>query len=307
MIGKEYCFLISLLFLALTCDASSQCSCFGASIGGLTPVGGTTNVGVLKKDNMRVNAFYQYSYGDNYYRGDMGLPRGDIDHYRAHFLSFNAGYGLSSDFTVEAELGLFAGKMQDFRYWKESMSGLSYMMVTGKYNVFHSIKSEFEFTAGLSVRAPFGNGKDTAFKFVNPSTGAWNFGLSFFVYKGYHKSGLHFFLINRTEMNTENEYDYTFGPANYTSFIGACELFPWLNGALELRNELRVRDYYDDKYAGDSGGDLLFLAPQLNFSFSQFNVSTIFNYPLYGWYNGEQLGNGFSASLNLSWQYSFTD
>jgi hypothetical protein len=297
----------------------SQCSCFGASIGGLTPVGGTTNIGVIKKNNLRANIFYKYIFGDKYFRGDIPLSMGDIKSYYSHYFSFNTGYGITNDVTLEGELGFFSNKTQDFRYWKESMSGLSHVMLSGKYNVFNSVKSEFEFTAGISARIPFPVYDDSAFKFVDPSTGAWNFGLSLFAYKGFNKSGFHFFLINRTEFNTKNKYGYIFGPSNYTSLFSAYEVFPFLTGIIELRNEWRLRDYiidyyvgesggnkiYTDKYAGDSGGDIIFISPQINFNISSFNLSLIFDYPLYGLYNGTQLANNYSVGLNAAWNFSF--
>ena len=104
-------FIFTILFPGV---ARSQCTCFGASIGGLTPVGGTTNIGVIRKDNLRANLFYKYSFGDTYYKGDSELPGGDIRNYRSNYISLNAGYGITNDITIEGELGFFAQKKQDF-------------------------------------------------------------------------------------------------------------------------------------------------------------------------------------------------
>lgn len=312
--------ILIIVAIAISARVYSQCSCFGASIGGLTPVGGTTNIGVVRESNLRANMFYKYSYGDSYYKGDVKQAQGEIKSYLSQYMSFNAGYGITGSFTLEAEVGIFTQKTQDFRYWTESMSGLSHIMLSGKYNLFNSIKSEFEFTAGASIRAPFTAGDDSAFKFVNPSTGAWNFGLNLFVYKGYHELGLHFFMQNRTEFNTENKYGYIFGPANYTSFYTAYELFPFLTAIAEVRNELRIRDYMNEKYtglngtsvikshyAGDSGGDVVILSPQLNLNFKPVNISMFVELPVYASYNGSQLANSYSAGLNLAWNFNFSE
>lgn len=298
-------FVYLLLIILAAPEAAAQCSCFGASIGGLTPVGGTTNIGVIKEKNLRANLFYKYSFGDTYYKGDTKLTDGDIKNYFSHYMSLNAGYGVTNDFTLEGEFGYFAQKKQDFNYWKESASGPSHLMLSGKYNVFNSLKSEFEFTAGLSIRMPFPTGTDTAFKFVRPSNGAWNFGLNLFAYKGYHKAGLHFFLLNRTEFNTENKYGYTFGTANFTSFYTAYQPLQLITAIMEIRNEFRLRDYFNDKYAGDSGGDALLLVPQVNLDFSPVNLSLFCEIPLYATYNGTQLAHGYSAGLNIAWNYNF--
>lgn len=281
----------------------SQCSCMGgAAVGGLTPVGGTVNIGVLREGYFRTSAMYRYSSGNEYYRGDATAEKGLVDNYYIHYIGILAGYGISNKFTAEFEIGGFPQKFQDFGYYTLAGSGLSHMTFYGKYNLYHSIRNEFEVTAGLGGKIPLVIKESNLPQHVLPSTGAYGLVLQAFLHKGFKDYGLRFFLIHRTDINAVNNLDYKYGAGFYTSLFVSKSIIKSLTGLLEIRNELRMHDKYQNELSEDSGGNIFVISPQLNYVVGDFYISALFDYPFYKYYNGYQLSNNSSFSINLTWQ-----
>ena len=310
MINRLNIIYLVIALIAANNNIYSQCACAGgASIGGATPVGSASNIGVLKKHALRFNLLFKHSYGEGTYSHDIKLDEGDYHSFSSDFLSFTAGFGLSEKLTLEAELGYFADKTLEYWYAEpgsreilsESRSGLSHISLLGKYNLYHDIEENFEFTAAGGIKAPLSFPDDIDLFHIHPSTRAYSFILQSFLYKGFEDYESHLFLINRFEYNTKNDLEYKYGSALYTSLIGAKELFEDFLGIIEIRNEYRQYDEYGGKRNDDSGGFLFFLSPQLNYTAGSWNFSAVFDIPFYNYYFGEQLANKFSVGLNMSW------
>ncbi|MFH1049529.1 MAG: hypothetical protein V1779_01205 [bacterium] len=298
--------ILILIYLVANENAISQCGCLGgAAVGGLTPIGGTANVGLLRTDYFRASLFYSYAYGDKFYRGDNRAEKDIVDHYETQFSALLLGYGLTQDITIEAELGYFPKKLQDFETNDATGSGLSHTTLYAKYNVFNSIVNEIEFTFGAGTKLPLELKKENIPQHVRASTGAYGLIFQAFLHKGFKKQDMHIFLINRSEYNFVNQNDYQYGPSFNTSLYFTRGITKSLTGILELRNELRLKDKINGKIHEDSGGMFFHLSPQINYTLGQFNFAVLFDYPFYQYYNGYQLGNNFSAALNVTWQTKF--
>jgi hypothetical protein len=292
-----------LMFCLISFEAYSQCSCIGgAAVGGLTPVGGTVNIGVLREGFFRSTAFYRYSGGENYFRGDIPAEKGIIDSYHIQYLGLVLGYGISNRFTIEAELGAFPQKYQDYKLYSLSGGGMSHILISGKYNLYYNVKSEFEVTIGIGGRLPLVTHDENLPQHILPSTGAYGIALQAFLHKGYKDHGLRFILIHRTDINSENNSNYKYGTGFYTSFYTAINIVDELTGILEIRNEYRTKDEFMGEIYDDSGGNIFVISPQLNYVISDFNISVLFDYPIYKYYNGYQLANDYSIAMNLTWQ-----
>ncbi len=302
-------YLIVLLSILCTYELHSQCACCsGAAVGGVTPVGGTVNIGVLREGFFRVTALYKYSSGDTYYRKDHVAEKGWIDNYHIHYSGLLLGYGINNKLTAEIEIGGFPQKYQDFNYFSHSSKGFSHLIVYGKYNIFHSIKHEIEITAGIGGRMPLilkeRNLPEEEYlpQHVLPSTGAFGAVLQAFLHKGFKNLGLRFFLIHRTDINAENNLGYQYGTVYNTSFYTVKNILKELSTILEIRHELRMKDKYQGELHEDSGGFNFIISPQLNYVFGKFNISAFYEYPFYKYYNGHQLSNNSSFGVNLTWQ-----
>lgn len=282
---------------------NAQCTCMGgASVGGFTPVGGTSNIGLLKAGHLRLINYYVYSNGNKYYKGSEETESGVVKSYNSTFTGLMVGYGLFDDFTVDMDLGYYIDKRQDFEAYNLSGSGFSHFSIYGKYNVLSSTFNEIEWTLGLGARIPLVLTEQNLPQNIKSSTGAFGGILLSYLHKGFKSNTLHFILVNRIEINAENSTTYLYGPGFTNSLFITKGIIEKLTGMLEIRNDIKLMDYKYDKLIDDSGWNTLILSPQLNYSVNNFNFSIYYDFPFYKHYNGTQLTNKSNFGISLTWQ-----
>ena len=97
--------ILIIIYLFSTAISYSQCGCLGgAAVGGLTPIGGTANVGLLREDYLRSSLFYSYANGNQFYRGASKTEK-DLQGKR----SFQGFHDFRRRFKNERDLCLEAG------------------------------------------------------------------------------------------------------------------------------------------------------------------------------------------------------
>jgi len=274
----------------------------GAPVGGLTPVGGTTNIGILKEGNIRVSSFALYSNGDEYYNGDSGAEQGIPLNYNSTFIGLLAGYGINEDFTIDIEFGYYLDKSQDFGLYKLSGFGFSHATLYGKYNLINSRAKEFEWTIGIGGRLPLSFSEQNLPQNIQSSTGAYGLiGISY-LHQGFRSQNIHFILVNKIDYNSSNNSFYRYGNSYLNSIFIIKNIMDMLTGIFEIRSNIRQMDAQNDLLNDNSGWNLLIVSPQINYSLSNFNFSLFYDYPIYKYYNGTQLTNSNSFGLSLTWQ-----
>ncbi len=117
---------------------------------------------------------------------------------------------------------------------------------------------------------------------------------------------MRFFLTNRIEYHFTNKYEYRPGTAFYTSgYISKHIISNRLKGdwttILQLRNEIRMHDEIAGEIKESSGSVLFFVVPQLNYVIKEkWNLSMLFDIPVYQYFNGTQLGAGYGITLSMA-------
>jgi hypothetical protein len=296
--------ILSLLFALLPFNLSySQCGCMGgAAVGGLTPVTGTTNIGVLRKGYSRVTTYYTYSYGNDYFSQDTKTGIGLVKEFYTSYLGLNLAYGISEDVTAEAELHYFINKTQDFQLYKLSSYGMSHIALYLKYNIISKIVNEIEWSVGLGGKIPTQSGSGNFPQHIQSSTGDFGIILQSFLHKGIKSEGLHFILANRLENNFENKNEYQYGISIINSIFITKLMMKDVTGIIELRSDIRMKDKLYGDYLDDTGSNTIALAPQIAYSINDLNLSILFDYPIYKYYNGNQLTKDYSIGAAITWQ-----
>lgn len=296
----------SILIFILKIVFISYCSAQCCSVG--IPTGGTTNLGILSEKTIRANLYYRFSKSDDYYNGDIKIPNGLVKNGKFEFIGYNIGYGISNRLLIEAEGGYFLNKSQEYEIDIIKSNGFTNHLVSLKYNIIDKFERGFELTLGGGLKFPFTT-KPFAYRNVivpydlQPATGALGYAIHlFFNYDINDNAKL--FLIHRAEINQQNDENYKYGEVFLTSVFISHRIIENLTGILQLRNEIKAKDKLQDKLMPNSGGYLLFLCPQLNYNIDALNITAIFDYPVYKYYNGKQLSNNFSIALNLSYIFS---
>ena len=299
-----------LLLLVCCCTEAAQAQCLSS----VNPVGGTESLLVLERKSIRLNSFYKFGQGNQYYEGHQESDFNLIERAWYNYFSTEIGYGLTRRFTLEAKMGFYLNKTQKYNVlsgYTLTGRGFNYVSLHGKLNVYTDyVKRMFLSLAG-GIKIPCRRNLQAVDHVqlpveIQPSSGAFGAIMKISFVKEDSKRGIRYFLTNHTEINGRNRDGYKPGPSAFSSvFLSKHLMMRWVKGdwtlIFQVRNEIRGRDLIDRTEKESSGSLLFFLTPQLNYVLlEKWNLSVIFDFPLYQYFNGTQLGAGPGFSLSLS-------
>ncbi|MFH2094941.1 MAG: hypothetical protein ABIJ16_04505 [Bacteroidota bacterium] len=314
--------LIALILVLFTDQSFGQCF---SSPG--NPIGGTANMGTVRKKILRVSGFYKFHYADHYLNGSE--PSDLVYYHDANFsyIGNSLGYGITDKFTAETEFGYFINKTirYDENYYNPHVAGtiktgkgLSNMVVSLKHRIYKNEDKRFEWVMAAGGKVPFSTEapmQDGVMLPVDirPSTGSYGYVIQNYLIKENSFTGIRFFLINRFEYNFMNEQDYKFGSQFMNSLFFSKHLwFPWTKGdglwtaIVQLRNDIRHRSIENGLLNDNTGGYMFYVAPQLNLTLARkWNISIMADIPVYQYYNGTQLASRVSVLFNITRDFIF--
>ena len=291
--------LVLFILAAFQHLAPAQCCAPG------NPVSGSEYIGTLPKKTLRTITFYRHSYSDTYYEGsEVSELQGTESGY--DFIGEVVSYGLLKKLSIEAELGYYIDKYQDSEVLDRfTTHGFTNAVLSGKYAVVKT-KKDMELTLGAGAKVPVSR---KVFKDENgvpypqeiqPSTGAFGFVGQVFFYQGFEDKKWRLVFNGRYELNGYNSEDYRFGDAIFTSlFLGWSFAKNWA-ATLQLRNEFRFEDWQGETRYLVTGGDVLFVSPQVSYTFNpKLTVSIMGDIPAFRHYNGVQLGPKWAMGISV--------
>jgi len=325
--------ILLVLFVSCSFLTTNFAQCF-TSPG--NPIGGNVNMGVVKKDMLRIAGFYKYSYSGRYFFGDELYTKDEGKTFSEAYYDYVGGsfsYGLTNKLTLESEFGYFIDKTRVFRY-PEVGYGFSNGILSAKYNIYNNYDKRFEFTASAGAKIPLrhtaqANEGVSLAPEAQSSAGAYGLVFKTFLIKEIPFSALRFFLISQYDHNfpsIPDFYDkkkYIFGQALTTSFFVTKHFhmppaLEWLShnwtGILQVRHEFKGRNQYLQKDMPDaewktvpnSGSNVFFLSPQLNYTLKEiWNFSVMADIPLYQHYNMKQMATDYAFSINVTRDIQF--
>jgi len=295
--------LALLLSLVFGSRVSAQCCATGS------PVGASVYIGVIGEGNLRALTFFRHNYSNTYYHGSQKVDTGNIlKHSQYNFAGIGLGYGLTKRFTLEADLGYFINKSQVFNYidFTETGKGLSNGEVRAKYGLLIKPLQNIELTAGVGMRYPFSrtpqreNGVQLS-RDVQPSTNAFGVSGLLFFNKGFPERKMRFFSMNKFDYNFSDKQDYQFGSVVYLAVFGTKMLAPNFMFLLQCRGEFKGQDKDNGVVRQNTGSTLVVLSPQLSYAIAgKWNLTLVYDMPVYKHYTGKQLTPSYSFALGLS-------
>lgn len=282
----------------------SQC-CSGCS-----PIGGNTNQGTLPKYTLQINTYYKYGYSEGYMQNDYNSDFKFVKNANNRYVGLQLSYGVLKRLTVMVDGGYYLNRTQNFEIqsYKFSLNGYGGSSVTlsGKYNIIKDTARDIEFTMGLGVKLPWTKKPQIVdgielTEDVQPCNGAYGLVLSTFLFKDFDKLNLRMFLMNNTTINGTSIRNYKEGNTYLTSFFISKTFLKNWSGILQVRNEIRNFAYRDDVKVTSSGGYRFLIVPQLNYTFKKkYNISALYELPIYQNFNGIQLKDQYAFSINLN-------
>lgn len=280
------------------------------------PVGGTANLSIVSKHTLRMNTYFRHGYADTYYEGNDRSSFQFVDNASYNFLGTILSYGLLNKLNIEAELGYYFNKTQEYNLNNVDYSlkgfGLSDGVFSVKYNFYKSTSRELEFTGALGAKIPLRQNPQHVNNVelpidVQPSGMAFGIVVQTFLYKGFISKGLHLFFLNRYENAFENPKQYRYGQVFYSSiFISKVLTSNW-SVIAQFKNEWRDGDERFGEKVPSSGGNILFIAPQVSYNIRQkWNISVLTDFPVYRNYSGTQLSPKYAIAFLVSREFDFS-
>ena len=291
-------------------SATAQCCSTGS------PVGASTYVGVLNKNSLRIITFYRHSFSDVYFKGNK--PSEDkVDMSENAFYDFTGltlEYGLSHKITLQADAGYFLNKKLNYSnpvLTDQNGKGMSNGTVMLKYGLFVDPVKLVEITAGVGLKFPFSrqpmlapNGSVLQLD-ARPSTNAFGLAATLLLSKEFSPITLRTFILNRFEYNGSNTNNYQIGKLLITSVFASKKIARRFFGIVQLRNEIHGRDLQANEKQDNTGYHLMVLTPQLSYSIGGlWNVSVLYDVPVYKNYKGKQLTPQYSYAFSLTRDFS---
>jgi hypothetical protein len=284
----------------------SQCCSTGS------PVGAATHVGLVNKNTLRTITFFRHSFSDIYYRGsspsDDEVDMADNAYY--DFAGMTLEYGLTHRITLQADAGYYFNKVVNFHnpvLTDHNGRGMSNGTFILKYGLYLDPAKQIEITAGAGIKYPFTRQPATAPNGTllqldaRPSTNAFGFIGSLLISKEFSPITTRIFLLNRFEYNGPNINDYQTGELLLTSLFVSKKIVRHFYGNLLFRYEIHGKDIQDGKEETNTGYQLMVLSPQLSYSVAGlWNVSLLYDVPVYKNYQGKQLTPQYSYAISLS-------
>lgn len=280
------------------------------------PVGGTANLSIVSKYTLRMNTYFRHSYADTYYEGSNKSSFQFVDNASYNFLGTILTYGLLNKLNIEAELGYFFNKTQEYNLGNVSYTLKGYGLNDGvfslKYNFYKSTTRELEFTGALGAKIPLRQNPQQVNHVelpidVQPSGMAFGIVAQAFLYKGFISKGLHLFLLNRYENPFENPQQYQYGQVVYSSIFISKSLTSNWSVIAQFRHEWRDADKRFGEQVPSSGGNIVFIAPQVNYNIRQkWNLSVLTDIPVHRNYAGTQLSPKYAIAFLVSREFNFS-
>jgi hypothetical protein len=303
--------LLAVILLFHPGTVHAQCCSTGS------PVGASVYVGILGKNYLRVATFYRHSYSDKYYEGDSHADNNPLQSANYNFTGLAFGYGLTRRLTLEMDFGYFINKTQVyldnnvFNGMKTTGYGLSNGGVNLKYGIFVKPAKQIELTAGAGFRYPFTfdpqmvNGIQLN-RDIQPSTNAFSANALVFFNIGFPSVTMRLFTTNRYDYNfpgkgSTDTTRYKYGNILLNSVFVSKKIAKYFFGILQVRNEYKTHDTYGGKTEVNTGYEILYLSPQLSYSIAgKWNITVVFDMPVYKNYTGRQLTPSYSYAISLS-------
>jgi hypothetical protein len=294
--------LFSLVFFAT--DTFAQCCSPG------NPVAGTAAAGTVAKKSFRSITFYRHSFSDTYFDGSEPAEMQGAEA-NFNFVGQIFAYGLTKRLTLETELGYFIDKTrEDTILGKQQTHGMYNGSFSAKYGLLRS-SNGFEFTLGAGVKFPFSQeliydewGMPLS-EDMQPSTLAFGFIGQAFLAKSFVEHQFKIIWVNRYEVNGRSPEGYKFGDLWLSSLFFSKGLGKGFAGLLQFRNEIRGVDFNNETEFPHSGGYVLVVSPQLSYSLKKWNITLLYDYPVYRKLNGIQLSPKYAFGISVNRDFAF--
>lgn len=298
--------MIKLTLIMLLVNASlvyAQCGC----------PGNTTEIGLIsleelyklneqKSKNLFLSFMFKNTYADTYFEKDKKIGLGPIKSISSNYTNLRLSYKPTGYLFLESDVGYFINRKQNEALFDNvfNSSGFSDITLYARYIGWKSNTHNIEFSFGSGFKIPLIELSERTPQNIQPSTGAMAILFNAFFKKYFPDANSGLILGSRYDINFEDKWDYRYGNSIITSLIYIYNFSRNFNFGMELRNDIRARDF--DKGKITESGMISFSAiPLIRYFYKNISLTGFAEFPFYQYFNTLQIANKFSAGLNISY------
>lgn len=273
---------------------------------------GTANFGVLEKGDLLFFSFFKRDYSDKYYQGDKPVAFSYLTNDYSDFSGLSLSYGFTDKFTMQASLGYYINKIENFNIpvlgqQQLAGSGFSDVELYAKYNVYHMKNDLLSITLSGGVKLPTGPYKLSEnnvelTRDIQPGTGAYAGMFTFYAMLKPFKNKKKSIMFNsRTDYNGVNPQGYQYGVTNTNTLSSAFKVYKDISFIAMLRNENKDCDRVNGVGLFSSCSSRVFVTPGVNIYLgNELNFSVYGDFPVYQYYSGIQLAAKYAFSFAVN-------
>jgi hypothetical protein len=301
--------LLGIIFLCCSVlQTKAQCCAAG------NPITTNYNSGSCLTNTFGISLYYQHSYSNTYFEGNKVSDFEYIKDSYFDFTSMNISYTLFQNFNINADIGFFFDKTQNFDFgngakFDRMAQGIGDASVGCLYTVNLLDDNSFSLSPSIRATLPVGqfDQKDGAVVLpidIQPSSG--NFKYEFGLTLAKIISGdLTLLSANTFEFSQRIETErtnYKYGNLYNVSLIGIYKIIPDLSAICQFRTQIREKSSDKDRnLINSTGGIVVFFTPQLSFNImNDLSLNIQYELPIYKDMNGIQLTNNYAFGMRIS-------
>lgn len=270
---------------------------------------------VLAEKEITFSLTFFHSYSNKYFNEDHVFSNLKlIKNAFSNYTEFKSSYGFSSKLSASIELGYFFNKTISYQDSSHNGHGLGDAAVYLRYRLIYSKNAKFTLLPTIGIKLPIGVfdqkiGNHNLPIEVQPASGNFKYIAALYMSKVLNEK-LSIASICSYEyaqlIDSENFY-YKYGDHWMLSFYANYKFLNKFSTDLQISFETKDKSHTTiDKIIESSGYKIIFISPQINYSFNDnWQISTYADLPVYRYYNGIQFSSSFSVSVKLCKKINF--
>lgn len=295
---------ISILLLIIAYErGNTQCCSPG------NPMGGTTNQGTLDQKVINIISYFQYGRSGRVYKGSFETDPVLVKEADFNYSGIDLAYGINNKLTIEIGVGYYFNRTQvyDIAIEENKLTGFGFSdaSLRVKYSIVKNIGNQFEISTGAGLRMPLHNNLQAVENVtlpldIQPSSNAMGYIVNLYVYKGFIEHKIHLFMVNQFVISQKGKLNYKYGNSYFNAFFVSYIWDERWSITFQERNEINSHDLRKGQVVESSGSFVSYFTPQVGvLLFNEWNISLLFDLPLYRHYNGTQLAKSYNVAVSL--------
>ncbi len=320
--------IIAFSILFFSNQTYSQGCCSGGSG---SPIAGGASQGVLQDRQFEIGVNYQYINTNKFKFGSEDTSSLFKD-FNSNYIYLRLAYGITKNLTMSVESGYFINKTQIEldNVTKVKSSGIADLILFPRYDILNitTVRTRTEITVGVGVKIPLGKYNDSSIVYTNPTTGAKTYsylppilqptnGSNDFIfygffYRGYPIKNFRIFSNVIYIRKGWNSLGQKFGDYASVGIFAGMTFFKKLGVTLQVKGEwidkmqadknVDMLAYYNVDI-NSTGGEKVFVVPQLSFSHKDFTIYASTEIPIYQHLNKLQIASQYQATIGVSYRF----